>query len=348
MPRIRTIVAVQTKTKLKAVATKLLSMVDRRVLICPHVGVDGDALGSALALRHALMSLGIITDVIIDEEVPPSLLFIPDGEEAICIDDVDVDAVAYDFGLLLDCHELARIGKRGPLFARVPESGIVDHHVSDRELGELDVIDISMSSTAEMIYHLIQALSDLTNISLFDQDVADQLMAGMISDTGRFSFSNVTAGTFAVASALMAYRPHVVQISYELFDRTDLSALRMRGLVYARINSYDDGVILTSTVPMRLIEACGSTEYDLNTIPADMRKVDGVAVVFLIRETTVPGELRVNIRTDQRVHAAELAMRFSGGGHARAAGLTLMNMDLKEAEQLLVATARDALKIAHA
>lgn len=173
-------------------------------------------------------------------------------------------------------------------------------------------------------------------------------MVGIVLDIGRFSFSNVTGETFAVASALMIYQPHIVQINYELFDRTDLSALRMRGLVFARIRAYDAGAILTSTVPLRLIEACGSTEYDLNTIPADMRKVGGVAIVFLIRETKIPGELRVNIRTDQRVHAAEFAKRFAGGGHARAAGLTLVNMTLKEAEQLLVATARDVLQTADA
>ena len=338
----------KTKTKLKAIAAKLLSMVGRRVLICPHVGVDGDALGSALGLRRALCRLDIATDVIIDEEVPASLSFIPDAEEAICIDDVERIAIDYDFGLLLDCHELVRIGKRAPLFARVPEMGIVDHHVSDAELSDLAVIDTSMSSTAEMIFHLVQALETATETSLLDQSLADQLMAGIVSDTGRFSFSNVTGETFAVASALMIYQPHIVQINYELFDRTDLSALRMRGLVYARIRAYDAGAILTSTVPLRLIEACGSTEYDLNTIPADMRKVGGVAIVFLIRETKIPGELRVNIRTDQRVHAAEFAKRFAGGGHARAAGLTLVNMTLKEAEQLLVATARDVLQTADA
>lgn len=333
------------KANLKHLAQRLLAET-RGVLLLPHVGVDGDAIGSSLAIGHVLTLLGIKSVVVVDEPVPDSLRFIPESERAVFVGDFSEDTRDFGFALLIDCHETSRIGKREALVRQDIELGSIDHHESHIEQSELDVIDKTASSTAELVFHLVNALKEnhVTADDLFNRTVASQLMAGIISDTGRFSYSNVSPDTFNIASILLTYEPDIVSLSYQLFERTNLGALRMKGLVFARAKAYNAGRILVSTVPLRLIEACGSSEYHLNTIPSELKNVAGVAAAFLIRETEKKGEIRVNIRTDKRIHAADLAKTFSGGGHARAAGLTVKDSTLDEVSQMMIEAASKVLE----
>ncbi len=331
------------KANLEYLADRLIQE-KKGVLLLPHVGVDGDALGSSLAISRMLTKLNVKNAVLTDESVPDSLGFIPESETALFFQKDEADAYAdYGFALLIDGHEKNRVGKRSVLVSERLDKGSIDHHESHMEMGALDVVDKTSSSTAELVYQLAMVLGEKTGLSLIDQTVASQLMAGIISDTGRFSYSNVTPLTFQIASDLLTYKPDIVSISFDLFERTNLGALRMKGLVFARAKVYNRGRILVSTVPLRLIEACDSTEYHLNTIPSELRNVSGVAAVFLIRETANPGEIRVNIRTDERIHAADLAKRYNGGGHARAAGLTVNDSTLDAVTAMMIEAASGLL-----
>jgi len=338
----------KTAVNLDQLAARLLEARGKRVLLLPHVGADGDAIGSALALRRLLNKAGVSADVLVDEPVPEVLHFIPESAAIVQVTDAaDHDPTAYDFSLLVDCHESDRIGRRAPLFEATEGRGSLDHHVYQIEPGDFDVIDPTKSSTSEMVYLLLKVFETMTGETFLDAIMANQMASGIVSDTGRFSYSNATPGTFRVTAELVDHGADLVTASYELFDRISLNALRMKGLVLARAKSHADGLILVSTIPQKLIDVCNSSDYDLNTIPSELRNVSDVAVVFLIRETTEAGVIRVNIRSDERLNAAHLANRFGGGGHARAAGLTLRNLTLEQAAEQLIDAAMKELASEH-
>jgi phosphoesterase RecJ-like protein len=314
----------------------------RKIVLFPHVGVDGDALGSGLALRSILCRCGVFCDVLIDEVVPEDLHFVPGAEDAVVYDETDKRFTPETIALAVafDCHESSRLGRRQDLFERILNKAAIDHHViGETPVNELAVIRESASSTGELVYEIACMLERKEGKSLFDRDSAVQLLTGIVSDTGGFSYSNTTPEALKATADLLRFNPDLPWIHYELFDKVSLPTLYVKGEIFGRIRADLDGQIISSTVPLSILERCGSGEYALNTIPSELKKVDGSKVIFLLRETE-DEEIRVNIRSDESLNAAKFAKEFGGGGHARAAGLTLTGVSLDEAREHLVARAK--------
>ena len=136
------------KANLEHLADRLIRE-DKGVLLLPHVGVDGDALGSSLAISRMLTTLQIKNVVLTDEVVPELLHFIPESETVQIFEDKEPSQWQdYGFRLLVDCHEANRIGKRAVLVTDDSEKGSIDHHESDIEMAKTDLVDKTASSTA--------------------------------------------------------------------------------------------------------------------------------------------------------------------------------------------------------
>lgn len=332
--------------KLELIANKLVSLQNQpgAVFLFPHVGVDGDALGSSLGLLLALRKVKINCRFLYDEIIPDKYAFLPGFS---LIENFDADEVG-KYGseqllaIALDCSDAGRTGQRQALFDLAPEVAVMDHHVSGEESGPLCLIRPEAAATGEIIYDLILLLEKALDVNIMDADIATLLMTALLTDTGRFTFTNTTETTFAIAARLMRYQVDLRQITYRIYDMTTMARFRLTGKLLNETWFSDDGRIALVKVDLRLLESFTADESDLDGIVNRLRNVEGVTVAFLLREMK-NGQIRVNIRSGEAFNAALFARRFGGGGHERAAGIQFADIDLSAAAQILIEKAGELL-----
>ena len=324
---------------LNEIADELLSCKDRSgsILLYPHIGVDGDGLGSALALLLALRRSGLRVRLFLDEPIPDRLSFLPHLDLIEPYDSAAAMAIAVDqiLAVAIDCADGNRVGQRQDLFDRAPRTAVLDHHVSGGESGGLRLIDASAAAVGEIAFDLICLLEDKLQTTLMDSAIATLLMTAIISDTGGFVYSNTSARTFSTAASLMHHEVNLRQITYQLFDLTSQERMRLMGRLFTDARFSHQGRLALALVDQELLEKYGATDNDLEGIISHLRNVAGVEVAFLVREMK-DGTLRVNIRSSDHFNAADFARKFGGGGHPKAAGLQFSGMTISEAVQTIL------------
>lgn len=297
--------------------------------IYPHVGADGDALGSAIGLALALHQAGAQAQVFVDERVTPRLQFLPALDKVTVFADLDLEnwPACQALAVAVDCTEPERLGCRQGLYLDADNQVALDHHVSSGESGGLKMIDPGAAATGEIIADLIAELEGRLGQALLTRDAAMALMTAIISDTGGFVYSNTSARSFATAARLMTFEPDLRTITYRLFSETSPARLRLTGRLFTDAQFVENGRLVYSRVDQALLRSLEATDNDLDGIIGDLRNVAGVEVAFMFREL-VDGSVRVNIRSNEHFHAANFARQFGGGGHARAAGMTVRDHGL--------------------
>lgn len=332
--------------RLRQLAEILLACRGREgaVYLYPHVSVDGDALGSALALGLALEQAGIRFRLPLDEPVPPKLDFLAalDRIEAFSVQDQAAWAAGQQIGLAIDCSGAGRLGGRSALYGLAPRRLVLDHHIADGATGPDDFVDPSAAAVAELVFELIGCLEARLGQSLISPDVAFLLMSAIISDTGGFVYSNTSARTFRIAASLMRDDLDLRQITYRLFDQTSQERLRLMGRIFSEARFSHQGRVVLALVDQAMLDAYRATDHDLDGVIAYLRNVAGVDAAFLIRRQA-DGQMRVNVRSSGLFDSARFAARFGGGGHARAAGMTLTGMTLEEAGLMITREAGEQL-----
>ncbi|MDD2457012.1 MAG: bifunctional oligoribonuclease/PAP phosphatase NrnA [Eubacteriales bacterium] len=308
--------------------------------IYPHVGADGDALGSAIGLALALKQAGASARVFVDERINPRLGFLPALDLVSAYADLDTKTWPQNQALAVavDCTEPERLGCRQELYRDAPIQAALDHHVSSGESGGLRLIDPLASATGEIIFELIKELENQLDQPLLTQDAAMALMTAIVSDTGGFVYSNTTARTFAIAAQLMAYDPDLRLITYRLFHESTKIQLRLRGEIFSKAQFLFDDRLTYARVDQGLMQQFSATDTDLDGFVSELRSVSGVEVAFMFRELS-DGAIRINIRSNESFHASDFARPFGGGGHAKAAGMTIRHQSLDEVVDLVVAQA---------
>ncbi len=301
----------------------------RAIGIYPHVGADGDALGSAIGFALALHQAGARARIFVDERVTPRLQFLPALEWVTVFSDLDLADWPADQALAIavDCTEPERLGCRQGLYLDADIKAALDHHVSSGESGGLKMIDPEAAATGEIIADLVVELESRLGQQLLTRDAAMALMTAIISDTGGFVYSNTSARSFATAARLMTFEPDLRTITYRLFHETSRARLRLTGRLFTDAQFVENGRLVYSRVDQALLRSLEASDNDLDGIIADLRNVAGVEVAFMFRELA-DGAVRVNIRSNEHFHAANFAKQFGGGGHARAAGMTVREHDL--------------------
>lgn len=295
----------------------------------PHVGADGDALGSAIGLALALNRAGGHARIFTDEPVSARLSFIPALDLVSVYRDLNSDnwPASLDLAMAIDCTDPERLGCRQEIYRDGKIQAALDHHVSSGESGGYKMIDPEAAATGEIIADVVVELEARLQKPLIDRETAMALMTAIISDTGGFVYSNTTARSFATAARLMAFDPDLRLITYRLFDETTPTRLRLTGRLFNDAAFLAEGKLIYARVDQPLLKSMQASEQDLDGIIADLRKVAGVEVALMFRELQ-DGAIRINIRSNDHFHAANFAATFGGGGHAKAAGMTVRNKTL--------------------
>ncbi|MBI5367243.1 MAG: DHH family phosphoesterase [Planctomycetes bacterium] len=287
----------------------------RRFLLTTHLRVDGDALGSEIALARMLAKLGKSADIVNEDPVPAEFRFLP-GADAVAHGRRALHG-PYDAMIVVDSGTYpADSGLRRILPPDLPILNI-DHHTSNDRFGTLNWVAPSLGSVGEMIYRLCRG----AGVAL-DPDMALGLYVSMVTDTGRFSFSNTSAYAHLIAAELLGHGIDPGRVTNELYGNKSLAELRLQAETIRGVRLASGGRLAWFGMTRALFRRCGVEPGDPQEYVNLLKSVRGVKMALLFREVEEPGKVRVSIRSESGYDASVLAQAFGGGGHRRAAGCT--------------------------
>ena len=284
----------------------------KTIAIGGHVRPDGDCVCSVMALYSYLKKEvpGAQIDVYLEE--PPAVFEVLQDIEIIK-SEFNTD-VCYDVFFALDCNE-ERLGDAQPIFARARRRINIDHHISNTGCGDEWVVEPERSSTAELLYELMES-------PLIDEEIAKAVYLGIAHDTGVFRFSNTSPRTMEIASELLKFGfdfSGLVETTY--YEKTYLQTQIMGRAILESVRFMNDRCIV-SMVSRRMMEFYQVSPKDLDGIVNQLQGVRGVdCSIFMYEIGTL--EYKVSLRSNGAVDVSKVAVKFGGGGHVRAAGCTM-------------------------
>ena len=284
------------------------------VCICGHVSPDGDTIGSALAMRLILQRLGKRARVFFQDKAPDLLSFLP-GIETIQTPEQNTEN--YDLFLAVDVSDRERLGACKELLRCCARSAQIDHHGTNPGYAQVNSIDGEASATCTMIREQMSFLGvDLT------RDIAVCLYAGISTDTGNFSFDCTDAEAFRVMGDLINADLPLAQLNMILFRERSAAQLRLLGRAIANMRFEADGRIAVMTLTKKDFQDCGALNEHADTLVNYGLETVGTKMAILAREND-DGRIKISLRARAPLTVDDVASRLGGGGHPRAAGISM-------------------------
>ena len=282
------------------------------VAIAGHMRPDGDCVGSCMGLYHYIRTWYPQIDVdVYLEEIPDSFHFIQRTEEI----SHQLKEKEYDLFVALDCGDSKRLGFAEKAFSRAQETICVDHHIINDAYGVNNYIKPDASSTSELVYELL----DKEKIT---KEVAECLYLGIVHDTGVFQYTCTAPQTMIVAADLMSKGIAYSRIITDTFYEKTYVQNQILGRALLESVLFMEGQCIASVITKETMDFYGATPKDLEGIVSQLRVTKGVKVTIFMYETE-PGEYKISLRSDSDVDVSKIASHFGGGGHQKAAGITM-------------------------
>ncbi len=311
-------------------ASQLILSAHHPLLIC-HVAPDGDAVGSMVGLGRALRQMGLEPTLACADPVPARFNYILDLETV--VQDV---GDSFDLVISLDCSDLVRLGRFTEMqaFDNVPLLNI-DHHVTNLNFGDVNLVDARASSTAEIVLRLLEYMA-----VPIDAELAICLLTGIVTDTRGFRTSNVTTQVMEAALRLMNAGASLPYITQRGLDRRSSAAILLWREALASLHVKNRVAWATISLAMRqAANYVGNGDAGLVSFLVSADDAD-IAAVFVERED---GRVEVSFRAVPGFDVARVALQFGGGGHALAAGCNLSG-PLEEAQSRVLAVLQDLVR----
>lgn len=306
-------------------AAELLLAWDK-ILILSHRSPDGDTLGCASALSRALIALGKSVQFRCADEIPEKFSYMFSGVEFGEFEPEKIVTVDVADKTLLGVLEA--LGDGADL--------AIDHHATHRSFAKEIWVDGDAGAACQLMAKLILALGvEIT------PEIADCLYTGISTDTGCFKYPNATPETYRIAADLIECGARAAEINRIMFDTKSRTAIELLKRVYSDMEFFHDGRCAVLCLTEQLIRETGASESDLDGVSSIVRQVEGVQFGLTIRERG-ENEYKISLRATEPANAAEVCMKFGGGGHKGAAGCTI-HAALEEAKAQIVAACGEAL-----
>src|SRR5436853_2192209 len=305
----------------------------RRVALTTHVNADGDGVGSEVALWYLLTARGLRASIANPTSIPDRFHFLlpagADHSERAAREIESADVV-----VVLDISDVSRLGDLARAITQSHALACIDHHVSGGSLPRGPrLVAPEAAATAELVFDFASALQ-----WPLSPDAARALYVGILTDTGGFRFANTTPRVLRVAGALLERGVDPESIYASVYASAPEGRVRLPAQVLGTLVGEPEHGLAWVTVPPDALQRHGATADDLDGIVEYPRSIAGVRLALLFRNLA-NGKVKVSFRSVGNVDVAELAHRFGGGGHARAAGASLEG-SIAEAQQEVLAAAR--------
>lgn len=297
----------------------------KKIILFPHVSMDGDSLGSSVALCHALRKMGKDSFILIEDEIPEYLKFLDD--EGYCIDEKKI-AENPDICIAVDCSEDTRFPLRKEIFHGAKVKITIDHHITSELISDINYIDSGAAATGELIFYLLEHMK-----IAIDQKMAEALYVAISKDTGNFQYSNTTGKTHLIAAKLFDSGLDLEKITIQLYQSRPIEKIYLDNEIIGTLELFSKNRACVAYMSQEMLEKTGATKDQSEGTIEIMRSIKGIEVAAFLKESS-EGNIKVSLRSKSYFNSAELCRKFQGGGHKKAAGFTL-NLPLTQALQIV-------------
>ncbi|WP_236785069.1 DHH family phosphoesterase [Anaerococcus ihuae] len=292
------------------------------IAISAHINPDGDALGSALSLRKSLELYGKKAEVIKISQVDDYLKFLPQLENY-----KDPSEKEYDLFIIVDCSEFDRIDKAIEICKRSNKVLVIDHHEGGSIKTDLNIIYSDSPASCELVYEIIKRL----NLPI-DKEIATLLYAGLVTDTNRFLYSNISELTFYTAADLYKIGADFEMIYKNLYQNKEISKLQFENHLLNKVEFKKPYALVG--VSQKLCQEFGVQMGDSESVVNMLRDLKGIEVACLVKEYG-ENEYKISLRSKDYLDVSEIARNNGGGGHVRASGFTLNTDSMDKALNIM-------------
>ncbi|MBQ1396312.1 MAG: bifunctional oligoribonuclease/PAP phosphatase NrnA [Eubacterium sp.] len=283
------------------------------IALFPHVNMDGDAIGSCVALCLALKARGKNAFVLLDEAIPENLRFLENG---CCEWDLE-KARDIEVAVTVDSGDLKRIGVRGEVFLTAKTKVCLDHHGSSTPYCDYNYIDPEEAATGQIIYDLLMEMGEKGNAA-----IGEALYAAIVTDTGKFQYSNTQKKSHLIAADLLDWGIDANKVSVEIYESNRPERIRIESLAIGGMEVFLDGQLVIAKVTQEMLRETGAGMEETDQIVSALRTIRGVETSILLKEYE-PKVIKASCRSKHWFDVSKISQRFGGGGHVRAAGFTL-------------------------
>lgn len=302
-----------SKHALESAATTVAGA-DSLVLMC-HVGPDGDALGSMIGLAQAAKNAGkqVVASFGSPFVVPHNMGFL---DLSLVVDPREVPN-SPEVVVVLDAGSPDRIGDLAAKAAAAESLIVLDHHMTNEGFGDVAVVDPAAAATGEIVFDLLELLDwPLT------QPIAMSLFTALVTDTGRFVYSNTTPRTLEIAAVLVAAGAEPSVIGRHVYEEAPFAYLKVTAAALEKANLDGPRSVVSAVLTHEDLDAAGAEWGDVDGL-IDVVRLAREADVAILAKAHADGRVKVSMRSRGETDVGRLAADMGGGGHRLAAGFTV-------------------------
>lgn len=297
----------------------------QRFLLTTHVRPDGDGLGSMLALAECLDSLGKNVQLAVASLISNRYAFLDPSTRVKTFEPPGESYRNAEVVIVLDTGTWNQLGTLGTFLKSLPATkAVVDHHLTQDDLGATQFVDVSAEATGRLVYELLSAIG-----SPMTPTIANLLFVAIATDTGWFRHKNATAATFGLSGELVAAGADPEYLYHQLYEDNSIARYKLLSLVLDRLQLTNGGSVAYSEVQRDDYAKTGASPQDTEDLINYTRSIMGVEVGLFFMEQP-RGGVKVSFRSRAGVDVAKIAEKFGGGGHRLASG-AVVEASLEEA-----------------
>lgn len=295
---------------------------ENKIVILTHYNPDGDAIGSSLGLKHYLKAKGIHAEVIVPNDFPKFLKWMPEARKTLIAEykrKVASDLInEADVIFCLDFNSPSRIGLLGDWLTNAGGKKILIDHHQQPEPFDYVYSDTVIPATCQMIYHFIEAMEDE---KLVNKDIAECLYTGIMTDTGGFRFRSTSAATHRIVANLIEKGADPAMITSNTWDTNTVSRLHLLALILGRIQVAKDGKVAILYLTREELKEYGFQKGDTEGFVNYGLSILGVKMAAFFMEDLYDDFIKISFRSKDDMDVNQFSRKyFSGGGHINAAG----------------------------
>jgi len=298
----------------------------RHIVLMTHCNPDGDGIGSQLALYHALQAAGKSVCMHNCDGVPRIYRFL-EGSEQVSSGQKFTGAPP-DVIVSLDCGARSRLGMPEAFFDSATLINI-DHHASNADFGDINVVDSRYCATGAMIFDLMCSMG-----SPLSTAAARAIYTAVLTDTSSFRLSNVTPDVHRLAAQLLAAGADPWEINIHVYESDSLAGIHLLTACLGTLELDHDGRSAWLHIDREMYEQAGADVEDTEGFIDYGRRVRGVEIAVFIRPDAAPDTWKVTFRSKKTADVSKLAAKFGGGGHVHAAGCRIRGSMSEVREQV--------------
>lgn len=294
---------------------KLIKAIDsaNTIAVFSHINPDGDTVGSSVALYFALKAYGKQPYLFCESQIS-SKIEVMEG-----IENYNSRSLPkYDLAIAVDCSDLSRVGNMYGEYEKCIVKACVDHHETNPNFAQINVVEANASATAEVMYKLIVGLGDY----LIDDRIAKLLYSAIITDSGCFSFSSVSSQTHAIASELIKYDINASKLCEHYIKMLPKKVFDLRIMALSQAKFYYDNKVAIMLFTQEMFELTNTGKEFTDGTINELININEVEIAIAMTEVN-DKLFKCSVRTTENYNSADIAVAFGGGGHNRAAGFAL-------------------------